>query len=89
MARRTIKSEAKRSIIAGIQLVILGTLIIMLAQTCASALDGSHAAHELTPEQRAEVISRLDHSPLEREQHIDLADNILAGKVERNWRERK
>lgn len=86
MARRTIKSEAKRSIIAGIQLVILGTLIIMLAQTCASALDGSHAAHELTPEQRAEVISRLDHSPLEREQHIDLADRILDKRVEGNWR---
>jgi hypothetical protein len=89
MARRTMKSEARKSIIAGIQLVVLGTLIIMLAKTCSSALDDTHAAHELTPEQRAEVIGRLDHSPLDREQHIEMADRILNKRVEGNWREKR
>jgi hypothetical protein len=41
----------------------------------------------LTREQRAEIMSR--QSEFDREQHIGLADRILAAWVEREWRERQ
>ncbi len=43
---------------------------------------------ELTREQKAEVMSR-QYSDLEREEHIDMADRILAARVEREWREKQ
>jgi len=40
---------------------------------------------ELTREQRAEVMSR--QTAFDRAQHIDMADRVLAARVEREWRE--
>lgn len=90
MARRTMKSEAKKSVIVGVQLVVLGTLFILILKTCVAIIDGPivHTS-DLTREQRAEVIRRLDCSPLEKQQQIDMADRILNKRVEGNWREKR
>ena len=42
---------------------------------------------ELTREQRAEVMSR--QTAQEREDHVDMADRVLAARVEREWREKQ
>jgi hypothetical protein len=41
----------------------------------------------LTREQRSEIMSR--QSEFDREQHVDMADRILAARTERAWREKQ
>ncbi len=56
---RSVKSEAWKSIVAGIQMVILGTLFVLVVRTCVNVIDAPVYNTDLTQEQRAEVIGRL------------------------------
>jgi len=56
---RSVKSEAWKSIVAGIQMVILGTLFVLVVRTCVNVIDAPVYDTDLTQEQRAEVIGRM------------------------------
>ena len=64
--------------------VVLMVLLIGLVGQC-EYLDAPITP--LTQEQRAEIMSR--QTAQEREDHIDMASRILAGRVEKEWRESK
>lgn len=40
-------------------------------------------------EKEAEYLSRMETSAFDREQNVDMADRILAARVEREWREKQ
>lgn len=70
----------------GYAVAILAIVIVLtIVHSCALG-ERNDLLPELTPAQRAEVISRLS-TPFDREHNIDLADRILDARVEADWRE--
>lgn len=62
---------------------VLVTLALIGIVTRCDYLD--EPIEPLTREQRAEVMSR--QTAFDREQNVDMADRVMAAKVEREWRE--
>lgn len=73
---------------ATLQIVVMFALMYSCLYLLIQAIEADTRDELLTREQKAEVMSR-QYSDLEREEHIDMADRILAARVEREWREKQ